>query len=117
VVETLILDRVVLLGQSQVQIFVVSNRYEEIRQKCLVELEAGITMMCIETGLTGQSQRGVLCVIPPRKLYAAQELIQSIDPKAFLTITQIKEVRGQGFSQERTYVATGPTGAKPPKAP
>ena len=33
-----------------------------------------------------------LCVIPPRKLYAAQSLVQSIDPNAFLTITQIKEV-------------------------
>lgn len=47
---------------------------------------------------------GVLCVIPPRKLYAAQSLVQSIDPNAFLTITQIKEVRGQGFSRERIYV-------------
>ncbi len=43
-------------------------------------------------------------MIPPRKLYAAQSLIQSIDPNAFLTITQIKEVRGQGFSRERIYV-------------
>jgi len=118
VVETLILDRVVLLGQSQVQIFVVSNRYEEIREKCLVELQAGITMVCIETGLTGQSQRGVLCVIPPRKLYAAQELIQSVDPNAFLTITQIKEVQGQGFSKERTFVASGVTsGMKQNEAP
>lgn len=53
---------------------------------------------------------GVLCVIPPRKLYAAQSLIQSVDPHAFLTITQIREVRGQGFSSERVYV-------EPPESP
>ena len=35
VVETIALDRVMLLGQSQIQIFVVSGKYEEIRQKCL----------------------------------------------------------------------------------
>ena len=109
VVETLVLDRVILLGQSQVQIFAVSSRYEEIREKCLVELQAGVTMVSIETGLTGQSQCAVLCIIPPRKLYAAQELIQSVDPNAFLTITQIKEVRGQGFTAERTFVASGVT--------
>lgn len=107
VVETVSLDRMMLLGQSQIQIFVISSRYDEIRKRCLKELEAGITMMCIETGLTGQAQKGVLCVIPPRKLYAAQELIQAVDPKAFLTITQIKEVRGQGFTSERTYLASG----------
>ena len=109
VVETLILNQVMLLGQSQVQIFAISSRYEEIRERCLVELQAGATMVCIETGLTGQSQKGVLCVIPPRKLFAAQELIQSVDPNAFLTITQIKEVRGQGFTSERTFVASGVT--------
>ncbi len=110
VVETIVLDRVMLLGQSQIQLFVVSSQYEEIRQKCLTELQAGTTMVHIETGRTRMSQRGVLCVIPPRKLYAAQALIQSVDPHAFLTITQIKEVRGQGFSSERIYV-------EPPERP
>ena len=104
VVETIALDRVMLLGQSQIQLFVVSSQYEKLRQKCLTELQAGTTMVYIETGRTRTPQRGVLCVIPPRKLYAAQALIQSVDPHAFLTITQIKEVRGQGFSSERIYV-------------
>ncbi|MDE6998521.1 MAG: YitT family protein [Oscillospiraceae bacterium] len=112
VVETIALDRLMLLGQSQIQIFVVSGKYEEIRKKCLTELQAGITMVCIETGLTGQSQRGVLCVIPPRKLYAAQEMIQAIDPNAFLTITQIKEVRGQGFTSERMFMESDITSRK-----
>ena len=104
VVETIALDRVMLLGQSQIQLFVVSSQYEKLRQKCLTELQAGTTMVYIETGRTRTLQRGVLYVIPPRKLYAAQALIQSVDPHAFLTITQIKEVRGQGFSSERIYV-------------
>ena len=104
VVETIALDRVMLLGQSQTQLFVVSSQYEKLRQKCLTELQAGTTMVYIETGRTRTLQRGVLCVIPPRKLYAAQALIQSVDPHAFMTITQIKEVRGQGFSSERIYV-------------
>ena len=101
VVETIALDRVMLLGQSQIQIFAISTKYDEIRRRILEELQAGVTMMCIETGMTGKEQRGVLCVIPPRKLFAAKELIQSVDPSAFLTITQINEVRGQGFSMER----------------
>lgn len=101
VVETIALDRVMLLGQSQIQIFIVSAKYEEIRRRILEELQAGATMVCIETGMTNKEQRGVLCVIPPRKLFNAKELIQAVDPNAFLTITQIKEVRGQGFSMER----------------
>lgn len=101
VIETIIIDKVMLLGQSQIQIFAISNQYNAIRERILQELQAGVTMMCIETGLTNQEQRGVLCVIPPRKLFAATELIRSVDPNAFLIITQIKEVRGQGFTEKR----------------
>ena len=101
VVETFTLNRVMLLGQPQVQVFAISERYEELRKKLLVELQAGVTMVMIETGCAGQRQEGVLCVIPPRKLFAAKELIHAVDPEAFITATRIQEVRGQGFSIAR----------------
>ena len=103
VVETIVLNEVMLLGQSQIQIFVISNQFEIIRQKILMELQAGVTMVMIETGCREEKQKGVLCIIQPRKLYAAKELIQSVDPDAFITVTQIKEVRGQGFTSERKF--------------
>lgn len=103
VVETVVLNQVMLLGQSQIQLFVVSTHFHGIRQKLLAELQAGVTMVLIETGCAGEQQEGVLCVIPPRKLFAAKELIHAIDPSAFITVTQIKEVRGQGFTLERQF--------------
>ena len=102
VLQSLMLDKVMILGQAQIQVFAVSQRHEEIRRRILTELEAGATMVQIETGALQQRQQGVLCVIPPRKLYDATELIQSIDPAAFITVTQVKEVRGRGFTLERT---------------
>lgn len=101
VVETIVLEQVMVLGQAQIQVFAISQRYEEIRNKLLLDLSVGVTMVMIETGCTQHHQKGVLCVIPPRKLFAAKELIHSIDPGAFITVTQIKEVRGQGFTLER----------------
>lgn len=99
--EAMVLDRVMILGKSQIQIFVVSSRYEDIRTLLLTKLEAGVTMTMIETGCLGEAQKGVMCVIPKRKLYDATELINSVDPNAFTTITQINEVRGRGFTKER----------------
>jgi uncharacterized membrane-anchored protein YitT (DUF2179 family) len=100
VLEAIILDKAMILGKSQIQIFVISEAYEQIRQALMAETEAGVTMTMIETGWLKKQQQGVLCVIPQRKLYAATELIQHIDPQAFITITQIREVRGQGFTIE-----------------
>lgn len=101
VIETALLNRVMLLGQSQIQLFIISDKYEEIREKVLKEMDAGLTMVHIETGYGKENRKGVLCVIPKRKLYSAKELVHSVDEKAFITITQINEVRGRGFSIDR----------------
>lgn len=101
ILETVILNRVMLLGQSQIQLFIISEKYEEIKDNVLKTIEAGATMVHIETGYTKEQQKGVLCIIPNRKLYAMKELVQKIDPKAFITITQINEVSGRGFTIER----------------
>ena len=112
VLETAILNKVMLLGQSQIQLFIISEEYEHIREKMLKELEAGVTMVHVETGYGQENQKGVLCIIPNRKLYSVKELVQSIDPKAFITITQINEVRGRGFSMERVGYEEIPQDAK-----
>ena len=112
VLETAILNKVMLLGQSQIQLFIISEEYEHIREKMLKELDAGVTMVHVETGYGQENQKGVLCIIPNRKLYSVKELVQSIDPKAFITITQINEVRGRGFSMERVGYEEIPQDAK-----
>ena len=112
VLVTAILNKVMLLGQSRIQLFIISEEYEHIREKMLKELDAGVTMVHVETGYGQENQKGVLCIIPNRKLYSVKELVQSIDPKAFITITQINEVRGRGFSMERVGYEEIPQDAK-----
>ena len=104
VLETIILDKAMILGKAQIQIFVVSEKFEAIRTMLLNEIEAGVTMTMIETGRLEKEQKGVLCVIPQRKLYNATHRIQDIDPLAFITITQINEVRGRGFTVSRNEI-------------
>jgi uncharacterized membrane-anchored protein YitT (DUF2179 family) len=108
-IESLVLEQVMVLGKSQIQIFAVSEKYDEIRQEILNTNQAGVTMTQIETGYFLQPQKGVMCVVPPRKVYDVTETIHRIDPLAFVTITKIKEVRGRGFTLDRVY----PTEEKP----
>ena len=98
---TMMMNRVVLMGQSQIQLFIITEKYEEVKEKVLKEIDAGVTMVHIETGYGAKQQKGVLCVIPNRKLYSINQTVQMVDPKAFITITQINEVRGRGFTIER----------------
>ena len=112
VIETAILNRVMLMGQSQIQLFVISERHEEIRERMLKEQDVGVTMVHVETGYRKEEQKAVLCIIPNRKLYATNEMIHTIDEKAFITISQINEVKGRGFTMERVVYAKEEAGTK-----
>ena len=101
VLESLVLDYVMVFGQAQIQLYVISDKYEDIRRRFLTELQAGVTLGHIQTGLLEKDQKSVMCVIPSRKLYHANEIVNDIDPEAFMTITKIKEVHGRGFTAER----------------
>jgi uncharacterized membrane-anchored protein YitT (DUF2179 family) len=104
VIESLVLDQVMVMGSSQIQIFVITPHHERIRGLLLTELEAGVTMLLAETGHERREQPGILCIIPKRKLHAATSIIQSVDENAFITITQIREVHGRGFTRERVVL-------------
>ena len=101
VLETLVLDQVMIFGKAQTQLFIISEKYEAIREALISDLNAGVTMQVIETGYLSKPEKGVMCVIPTRRLYDTTETIHAIDSEAFITITKIKEVRGRGFTKER----------------
>lgn len=89
VVETIALDKVMLMGQSQIQVFAISSHFEEIRQKLLLELNAGVTMMMIETGCAGEQQKGCCAsfrrasCLPPRSLFSLLILMRLLlSPKS-----------------------------------
>lgn len=98
---TVVLGRVTVVGQAQIQLFIISDAYQEIRSGLLEEMEVGATLVRIETGLEQKDQSAVLCVIPNRKLHDVKVMVQKIDSQAFFTITQINEVKGRGFSIDR----------------
>lgn len=104
VLESIILDKVMIVGKAQIQVFVVSQKSDEIRKALIDSLDVGVTMMMIETGKLGMEGKGIMCVISQRRLYSVTELARSIDPSVFITITQIREVRGRGFTLEQKHI-------------
>lgn len=100
---TMTMNRVMLMGKSQIQLFIISDKSETIRQQILAE-DAGATMFYVEKAFTGKQGKCIMCVIPRRKLYPITQLISATDPDAFFTISEVNEVRGAGFSFAKHYL-------------
>lgn len=100
-VSSAMLKKTLLSGRSLIQLTIISDYYEEIRQMILHEMDAGVTMMLSEKGYTQVNSKLVTSVIPYQKLPKLKEKVQQIDPKAFLIVAKIEEVGGEGFTIER----------------
>lgn len=100
---TLVLDKVLLLGKSRTQVKIISGKYQEINQAIHKQLDRGSTLIYSETGYLHEKVLVVLTVVANRELPRLNALVSSIDPKAFMIVNQVNEVKGRGFTLEKIY--------------
>ena len=102
-IYTIVLDKVLVIGSQQTQVKIISEKYEEINQAIQVNLDRGSTLFEVEGGYLRKEGYAVLTVLSGRELSKLNEIVMSIDPKAFLIINKVNEVRGRGFTMGKEY--------------
>jgi uncharacterized membrane-anchored protein YitT (DUF2179 family) len=100
---TMVLDKVLLIGRNQMQVKIVSEKYEEISQIVQLRLDRGTTLLASEGGHLRTASYTVLTVISGRELSKLNEMVMELDPHAFMIINQVSEVRGRGFTLHKEY--------------
>lgn len=98
---SLVINKVMLIGKSQVQVMIISQKYREINQAIQTTLDRGSTFLQSVTGHLQKEQLVVLSILSPRELPALNRLVSQIDPMAFMTVTQVNEVKGRGFTLKK----------------
>ncbi len=104
VIYTIVLDKVLVLGSGKIQVKIISKEYEKINQEVQMVLDRGSTLFEVEGGYLREESLAVLVVLENRELPKLNEIVKKIDPKAFLIINQVTEVRGRGFTLEKRYM-------------
>lgn len=102
-IYTYVLEKVLVLGKSKVEVKIISEKYKEINSAILENIDRGTTLFEVEGGYTRNEMYAILTVINQRELFAVNELVHEIDPDAFIIIGQVKEVRGRGFTKVKEY--------------
>ena len=100
-ITAVMLNKTLTQGTSLVQLTVISDHYEEIKQSILHEFDAGVTLLASEKGFTQENSKLLLSVLPYRKLPAIKAKIHEIDPVAFVIVSHVEEVGGKGFTLEK----------------
>lgn len=104
VVMSFVVNKVVLSGEKKIQVMIISPAYQEIRQVILEKINCGVTMLDIETGYQGVSQKAILSVVYANKYPEIREAALALDSHAFIVASEVTNVNGQGYTIERIPV-------------
>ncbi len=102
-IYTMVLDKLMLMGTSQTQVKIISSEYEKINSEILKKLDRGTTFLKAETGYLKAEQPIILTVISNRELPKLNQLVTQMDPKAFMIVEHVNEVKGRGFTDQKIY--------------
>ncbi|MNG34623.1 hypothetical protein D3C84_1211540 [compost metagenome] len=66
----------------------------------MTDLDRGLTELDAHGGYTGQRRTVLMVVVSQNEVPKLKALVRSVDPGAFVIISQTTEVLGQGFKVE-----------------
>lgn len=98
-----IMSRVVdgiLYGSSlgnEKMLLIVSKENDSIAKMILHELDRGVTQISAKGVYTGQRHGVLMCAVKRQEAYKVYDLIYSADPNAFIIVSNVDEIIGEGF--------------------
>ncbi len=96
-ITSVVLNKTLTTGTSLVQVTIMSELYNDIKTSILHDIDAGVTVLSIEKGYTEEHSKMLMSVIPYRKLPSIKEKVNQIDAKAFIIVSHVDEVGGNGL--------------------
>jgi uncharacterized membrane-anchored protein YitT (DUF2179 family) len=76
---------------------IVSDSFEDIRQKIIVDLKRGGTIINAQGLYSKENKKLIYTNVSRREYQMLKDFIHKVDPKAFVTVIDANEVLGEGF--------------------
>lgn len=103
IIYTVVLDKMLLFGNSKTELKIVSEKYREISDSILTQVDRGVTLLHSEGGYLHKEGQLILSIISNRELYKVERFVREIDPECFIVVSRVSEVKGRGFSLKKQY--------------
>ena len=93
----ILIDKIIEGFNSCKQLLIISEKSEEISQVIMKEIERGCTKIEGTGGYSKEPVTILYVVVNRRQFISLKKKIKEIDPRAFITVNDSKEVFGEGF--------------------
>lgn len=77
---------------------IISEQNEKIANKIMEEMERGVTVLRGYGSFTKQDREVLYCVVGRNEIGRLKGVITSVDPHAFVSVSEVHDVLGEGFT-------------------
>ncbi len=78
-------------------VYIISDHHEEVAQVVLHDINRGATGVPVQGMYSSESKNMLLCVVSKKEISAIIDIVAQIDPSAFVIVSDVREVLGEGF--------------------
>ena len=96
-----VMDTVQQGAYSARGLLIISENYEKIAEMIDLKLDRGFTYLEARGGYKKTKRPVIYLVVSPREIPAVKELIAAEDPKAFVSVIEVHEALGEGFTYKQ----------------
>lgn len=83
--------------------FIITRRPDELSQILMDELGRGVTGLSAKGMYSGEKKNMLFCVVSRKEIVRLKELALCLDPDAFVIVTDVREVLGEGFIESQSW--------------
>ncbi|SFF46084.1 Uncharacterized membrane-anchored protein YitT, contains DUF161 and DUF2179 domains [Paenibacillus algorifonticola] len=80
--------------------FIISSEPEKVSETILYDLDRGLTKLDGHGGYSGEGRTVLMVVVGQMEVAKLKQLVRTVDPSAFVIISNTSEVVGEGFKLE-----------------
>lgn len=97
-VTGVVINRVIDGFDFKKNIIIISDEYEQLSAALMQALDRGATYINAQGAYTKQDKKMIFIVVRLRQVMTVRQIVQSVDPTAFMIISDVRDVVGKGFT-------------------
>lgn len=99
VVQTKVSDLIVEGFNYSKAAYIITNNHEEVAKRIMTELERGVTGLHAKGMYTQEDKCVLYCIVTQKEIIGLKDIVNEVDPSAFVIVSDVKEVLGEGFQE------------------
>lgn len=96
--STKAMDAVIKGFNTAMQFLIISAKQEEITRRIHSEMDRGCTRLEATGTYEGRKNGALLCVVSRMEAAKLKKIVSEVDPRAFVTVCDVHEALGEGFT-------------------